>query len=58
VCGNFTQVQRRDGTVVDNVSNVAVFDLTTGRYRHRVTPKLGTSATDSKVTDIKVHDKT
>src|SRR5918997_7094450 len=28
VGGKFTQVQRRDGTVVANVSNVAVFDLT------------------------------
>src|ERR671910_890768 len=40
VGGNFTQVQRRDGTVVDNVKNVAVFDSATGHYLD-IAPMLG-----------------
>src|ERR687893_2405898 len=32
VGGKFTRVQSRDGTVVANVSNVAVFDLVTEEY--------------------------
>src|ERR671910_1115035 len=31
--GQFTQVKRRNGTVVANVSNVAVFDSKTNEYR-------------------------
>jgi hypothetical protein len=54
VGGNFTQVQQRDGTVVDNVSNVAVFDSVTDSYVP-IAPKLGEGSTDSKVTDIKVY---
>jgi outer membrane protein assembly factor BamB len=55
VGGNFTQVKDPNGTVVDNVSNVAVFDLTTGAYKPGIAPSLGAGATDSKVTEIKTY---
>ena len=54
VGGNFTQVQRRDGTGVANVSNVAVFNSVTDEYVD-IAPMLGTGQTGSKVTDIVVH---
>jgi hypothetical protein len=57
VGGNFTQVQQRDGTVVADVSNVAVFDSVTDSYVP-IAPKLGEGSTDSKVTDIKVYGNT
>jgi hypothetical protein len=44
VGGKFTQVWQRDGTVVDNVSNVAVFDSATGQYVD-VAPMLGAGST-------------
>jgi hypothetical protein len=55
VGGNFTQVQQRDGTVVANVSNVAVFNSATDEYVD-IAPMLGAGQTGSKVTDIVVHD--
>jgi Ca2+-binding RTX toxin-like protein len=54
VGGNFTQVKNRDGTVVANVSNVAVFDLGTDRYVD-IAPKLGAGSTTAKVTEIRAH---
>ncbi len=42
--GNFSQVKQRDGTVVANVSNLAVFDSQTNKYKG-IAPKLG--GTDS-----------
>ena len=44
--GKFTQVKQRNGTVVANVSNLAVFDLQTNKYKD-IAPKLG--GTDSEV---------
>jgi len=40
VGGSFSRVQRRDGTVLGSVTNVAVFDSATGRYLD-IAPKLG-----------------
>jgi hypothetical protein len=54
VGGKFTQVQRRDGTVVANVSNVAVFDSLTGDYID-IAPRLGADSTDTNVRDIDVY---
>jgi hypothetical protein len=53
VGGNFTQVKQRNGVVVDNVQNVAVFDSVTGQYRN-IAPRLG--GTGSLVFDIDVYD--
>jgi Ca2+-binding RTX toxin-like protein len=54
VGGNFTQVKMRNGTLIDDVSNVAVFDSATGAYVD-IAPKLGAGSTDSKVTEIKIY---
>src|SRR5918998_6422470 len=54
VGGKFTQVQRRDGTLVDNVKNVAVFDVATGSYVD-IAPMLGAGSTTSNVRDIDVY---
>src|ERR671921_2680678 len=54
VGGNFTQVQQRDGTVVDNVKNVAVFDSVTGQYVD-IAPMLGAGSTTTNVRDIDVY---
>src|SRR5215217_5339492 len=54
VGGNFTQVQQRDGTVVDNVKNVAVFDSATGQYVD-IAPMLGAGSTTTIVRDIDVY---
>ena len=43
--GKFTQVKQRNGTVVANVSNLAVFDSKTKQYKN-IAPKLG--GTDSE----------
>ena len=43
--GKFTQVKRRNGTVVANVSNLAVFDSKMKQYKN-IAPKLG--GTDSE----------
>ena len=54
VGGNFTQVQQRNGTVVDNVKNVAVFDSATGQYVD-IAPTLGAGSTTANVRDIDVY---
>lgn len=40
VVGNFSRVNQRDGSLVDNVRNVAVFDSNTGQYVD-IAPMLG-----------------
>jgi hypothetical protein len=50
--GKFTQVKSRDGTVVANVSNLAVFDSQTGEYVD-IAPKLG--GTGSEVWDMTIY---
>ena len=60
VGGNFTQVQQRNGTVVDNVKNVAVFDSTTGDLvrdinNRPIAPMLGAGSTTTNVRDIDVY---
>jgi hypothetical protein len=57
VGGKFTQVQRRDGTKVADVSNVAVFDTTqTGSEEYvDIAPKLGAGSTTTNVRDIDVY---
>src|ERR687893_2237157 len=50
--GQFSEVEQRDGTVVANVSNVAVFDSKTNEYLP-IAPKLG--ATDSEVRDMAIY---
>jgi hypothetical protein len=61
VGGNFTQVQRRDGTVVANVKNVAVFDSTTGDLvrdinNKPIAPMLGAGGTTTTIVrDIDVY---
>ena len=52
VGGKFTQVKQRNGTVVANVSNVAVFDSQTGEYVD-IAPKLGGSG--SEVWDMAIY---
>jgi hypothetical protein len=50
--GNFSQVKSRDGTVVANVSNLAIFDSQTNQYKN-LAPKLG--GTDSEVWDMSIY---
>jgi hypothetical protein len=50
--GNFSQVKSRDGTVIANVSNLAVFDSQTNQYKN-IAPKLG--GTDSEVWDMSIY---
>jgi Ca2+-binding RTX toxin-like protein len=57
VGGNFNQVLTRDGTKVADVSNVAVFDSTTGAYLD-IAPKLGAGSTTTNVRDIAVYGNT
>src|SRR5687767_8659810 len=57
VGGNFTQVKERDGTVVANVSNVAVFDLGTGQYVD-IAPRLGAGSTTTNVRDMALYGAT
>ncbi len=54
VGGNFTQVKMRDGTVIDDVSNVAVFDLSkSGSAQYvDIAPRLGAGSTDSVVIEL------
>ena len=47
--GTFTWVKKHKGTVVANVSNLAVFDSKTNKYKN-IEPKLG--GTDSEVWDM------
>ena len=53
VGGNFTQVKKTDGTVV-NVSNVAVFNSVTDEYVD-IAPRLGAGSDSSNVRDIDVY---
>jgi hypothetical protein len=50
--GKFTQVKQHNGTVVANVSNVAVFNSKTKQYMN-IAPKLG--GTDSEVWDMTLY---
>jgi hypothetical protein len=50
--GNFSQVKSRDGTVIANVSNLAVFDSQTNQFKN-LAPKLG--GTDSEVWDMDIY---
>jgi hypothetical protein len=52
VGGKFTQVKQRNGTVVANVSNVAVFDSKTKQYVD-IAPRLG--GTSSEVWDMSLY---
>ena len=53
--GKFTQVKQRNGTVVANVSNLAVFDSKTNQYENINLPKLG--GKDSEVWDMTLYGK-
>jgi hypothetical protein len=44
--GSFSQVEQRNGTVLGNVANVAVFDSKTEEYRKGVAPTLGGTGTE------------
>src|ERR687897_3387090 len=50
--GKFTQVKQHSGTVVANVSNLAVFDSKTNKYKN-IAPELG--GTDSEVWDMTLY---
>src|SRR5688500_12483303 len=50
--GNFSQIKQRDGTVIANVSNLAVFDSQTNQYV-KIAPKL--SGTGSEVWDMSIY---
>src|ERR687893_2266962 len=50
--GKFTQVKQRDGTVVANVSNLAVFDSKTNRFKN-IAPSL--RGTNSEVWDMALY---
>src|SRR5215203_129886 len=50
--GKFTQVKQQNGTVAANVSNLAVFDSKTNKYKN-IAPKLG--GTDSEVWDMTLY---
>jgi RTX calcium-binding nonapeptide repeat (4 copies) len=52
VGGKFTQVNQHNNTVVANVSNLAVFDSKTNKYKN-IAPKLG--GTDSEVWDMSLY---
>jgi hypothetical protein len=52
VGGQFTKVQARDGAVLDDVQNVAVFDSATGEYKD-IAPMLGGEG--SNVVDMDVY---
>src|SRR5215210_5985727 len=50
--GKFTQVKQHNGTVTANVSNLAVFDSKTNKFKN-IAPKLG--GTDSEVWDMTLY---
>src|SRR5215213_6793052 len=50
--GKFTQVKQHNGTVVANVSNLAVFDSKTNRFKN-IAPRLG--GTNSEVWDMTLY---
>jgi hypothetical protein len=53
--GKFTQVKQRDGNVVANVSNLAVFNSQTNQYEDINLPKLGGAG--SEVWDLTLYDE-
>jgi hypothetical protein len=53
VGGRFSRVEQRNGTVLGNVANVAVFDSKTGEYREGVAPRLG--GTGAEVFDMTLY---
>ena len=55
VGGKFTQVKQQNGTVVANVSNLAVFNSQTNQYQNINLPKLG--GADSEVWDMSIYDE-
>ena len=55
VGGKFTQVKQRDGTVVANVLNLAVFNSQTNQYENINLPKLGGAG--SEVWDMTLYDE-
>jgi hypothetical protein len=55
VGGKFTQVKQQNGTVVANVSNLAVFNSQTNQYQDINLPKLG--GADSEVWDMSIYDE-
>jgi hypothetical protein len=55
VGGKFTRVKQRDGTVVANVSNLAVFNSQTNQYQDINLPKLG--GADSEVWDMTLYNE-
>jgi hypothetical protein len=54
--GRFTKVKKRDGTVLDSVTNLAVFNSETEEYRKDVAPDLG--GTGAEVWDMMVYGGT
>src|ERR671910_2114429 len=53
VGGRFTKVEQRNGTLLGNVANVAVFDSKTEEYRKGVAPSLG--GTGAEVFDMTIY---
>ncbi len=53
VGGRFSRVERRNGTLLGSVANVAVFDSKTEKYRKGVAPTLG--GTDAEVFDMALY---
>ena len=53
VGGRFSRVEQRDGTLLGNVANVAVFDSKTEQYRKGVAPTLG--GTGDEVFDMALY---
>ena len=51
--GRFSQVKKRDGTVLGSVANVAVFDSVTEEYKKGVAPSLG--GTGAEVWDMTIY---
>ena len=51
--GRFSRVEQRNGTLLGNVANVAVFDSKTEEYRKGVAPNLG--STDAEVFDMTLY---
>ena len=51
--GRFSKVEQRNGTLLGNVANVAVFDSETEKYRKGVAPTLG--GTDAEVFDMTLY---
>ena len=52
--GRFSQVEQRNGTLLGNVSNVAVLDSKTNKYKN-IAPRLG--GKDSEVFDMTLYGK-